>query len=60
MSEDEDLGNTVSGGSNVRSGDYARRSVRNIGKERKTYTEVGLDGKPMYRVDDKAKPKKRL
>ena len=35
MSEDEDLGNTVSGGSNVRSGDYARRSVRNIGKEKR-------------------------
>ena len=60
MSEDEDLGNHVSGGSSVRSGDYARRSVRNIGKEKKTYTEVGLDGKPMYRVDDvRAKPKKR-
>ena len=59
MSEDEGFGNHVSGGSSVRSGDYARRSVRNIGKEKKTYTEVGLTEKPMYRVDDVSEQSQR-
>ena len=56
MSEDEDSGKTFD--ENIMSGDFARRSVRNIGKEKKTYTEVNLDGKPMYKSDDVWKAKR--
>jgi len=58
--EEEDVVNNNNAASNtIQRSDFVRRSVRNVGQERKTYTEVNLEGKPMYRSGLESQKKKK-